>query len=29
MRGKIKWFNEDKGYGFITAEDGKVAIVEA
>ena len=22
MRGTIKWFNAQKGYGFITAEDG-------
>jgi CspA family cold shock protein len=22
MTGKTKWFNEKKGYGFITAEDG-------
>jgi len=20
--GKVKWFNESKGFGFITAEDG-------
>ncbi len=22
MTGKVKWFNELKGFGFITAEDG-------
>lgn len=23
MTGTVKWFNADKGYGFITGEDGK------
>lgn len=23
MRGKIKWFDAQKGYGFITTDDGK------
>lgn len=22
MIGKVKWFNEQKGFGFITSEDG-------
>ena len=23
MKGTVKWFNLDKGFGFITGEDGK------
>jgi CspA family cold shock protein len=26
-KGKVKWFNEKKGFGFITAEDGKDLFV--
>lgn len=26
-RGKVKWFSDSKGYGFIEAEDGKDVFV--
>ena len=26
-RGTVKWFSNQKGYGFITAEDGKEVFV--
>jgi CspA family cold shock protein len=26
-RGQVKWFNDKKGYGFITKEDGKDVFV--
>ncbi len=27
MKGQVKWFNEKKGYGFITKEDGTDVFV--
>ena len=27
MKGKIKWYNYRKGYGFITTEEGKEVFV--
>jgi len=26
-KGKLKWYNETKGFGFITSEDGKDIFV--
>ncbi|WP_176891759.1 cold-shock protein [Fusobacterium varium] len=27
MKGTVKWFNQDKGFGFITVEDRKEVFV--
>lgn len=27
IKGTVKWFNNDKGFGFITGEDGKDVFV--
>lgn len=27
LRGRVKWFNDKKGYGFIVKDDGKEVFV--
>ena len=26
-KGTVKWFNAEKGYGFITGEDGNLSLI--
>jgi len=28
-KGKVKWFSNQKGYGFVTSEDGKDVFIHS